>query len=183
MLKSSQVKLSRERRVPERLGGLSAMLIGHGGRGSGQAAQGHLVARCRLAYLGWQWEAHLPFPRRPDCCCHCWRHPAGRGQPDTSGRAGGVPCTCGQEEGGRQCRLISRAQGTASQPAPPRPHASWLEAGKAGFSRRSCSATGPDPGPREQRLVGGRAARAPHLPSATVSFRNPRAQAKAGEAT
>lgn len=38
------------------------MLIGHGGRGSGQAAQGHLVARCRLAYLGWQWEAHLPCP-------------------------------------------------------------------------------------------------------------------------
>ena len=59
VLNCSQVKLSHERRVPELLGGLSATLIGHGGRGSGQAAQGHLVASRWLAHLGRRWEAHL----------------------------------------------------------------------------------------------------------------------------
>lgn len=95
VLKRSQVKLSCERRVPERLGGLSAMLIGHGGRGAGRPHKDTLLPGVQAGLPGVAVGGPpLPLPRRPDCCCHCWRHPRwGRGHPDTSGgRAGGVPC-------------------------------------------------------------------------------------------
>lgn len=95
------------------------MLIGHGGRGSGQAAQGHLCCQVQAGLPGVAVEAHLPLPRRPGLLLPLLASPRGRGHPDTSA-AGGVPCACGQEEWRLSVSpLISRAQGTARQPAPP----------------------------------------------------------------
>lgn len=54
------------------------------------------------------------------------------------------PAPRAQADGGLQCCLISRGKGTARQPTPPQPHASGLEARKAGFPRRSCPARGPE---------------------------------------
>lgn len=115
MLNCSQVKLSHERRVPELLGGLSATLIGHGGRGSGQAAQGHLVAR--RGWLTWVAAGGPPaLSQEARLLLSLLASPRGEGTSETQpGELAESPAPHGQEEGGLQCGLIS-------QPASPHRH-------------------------------------------------------------
>lgn len=112
--------------------------------------------QARLAHLGGGGRPACPFPGGPTAAVTAGVTPWGGDVRDTARRAGGVPCAPWSGRG----RPSVWPDLTARQPAPPQPHASWLEARKAGFSRRSCPARGPAPGPREQRLVGGRAMRA-----------------------
>ena len=147
------------------------MLIGHGGRGSGQAAQGHLVTRCGLAYLGWRRETHLPFPRRSDCGCHCCCRRAGRARPGTAGRVGRVPCApcSGRWKPSVLPHLTSQGHSPPAHPATTQ----RLRAGgeKGWVLQEGLPSKGPRP--RAQRAVpGGRQGRGNHLqlPSATFSF-------------